>query len=69
MKKLFLIGMVLVLCCSLLIAEIDYTQVDPLSLPTYSGSLYEPSVKVVYEDANGQYILVEVNGVLHAYYL
>jgi len=58
MKKLFLIGMVLVLCCSFLIAEIDYTQVDPLSLPTYSGLLYEPSVKVVYEDANGQYILV-----------
>lgn len=69
MKKFFLIGILLVLCFNLLMAEIDYTQVDPLSLPTYSGSLLDPSVKVVYEDANGQYILVEINGQLHAYYL
>lgn len=69
MKKLILIGILSVLCLALLLAEIDYSQIDPLSLPTYSGSLYDPSVKVVYEDANGQYILVEVNGQLHAYYL
>lgn len=69
MKKLFLIGILSVLCFAFLLAEIDYTMVDPRSLPTYSGSLYEPSVKVVYEDANGQYILVEINGQLHAYYL
>ena len=69
MKKLILIGMLSVFCLAFLLAEIGYKQIDPLTLPTYSGSLYDPSVKVVYEDANGQYILVEVNGQLHAYYL
>lgn len=48
-------------------ASIDYTKLDPLSLPNYAGSLFDPTVKLVYEDASGQYILVEVNGVLHAY--
>ncbi|NLK49696.1 MAG: hypothetical protein GX294_03510 [Candidatus Cloacimonetes bacterium] len=69
MKKLCLIGILSVMCFAFLFAEPDYTMIDPLSLPTYSGSLYEPSVKVVYEDASGKYILVEVNGKLHAYYI
>lgn len=69
MKKIALALLLMLLVLNLLFAAIDYTTVDPLSLPTYTGSLIVPEVKIVYEDANGEYILVEINGQLHVFYL
>lgn len=69
MKKIVLALLMVLLVLSMLFAAMDYTKVDPLSLPTYAGSLIVPEVKIVYEDANGEYILVEINHILYAFYL
>ncbi|MDD2424379.1 MAG: hypothetical protein PHT37_06925 [Candidatus Cloacimonetes bacterium] len=69
MKKLAITGLLLLVLLNMLFAAMDYTMLDPLSLPTYTGPLSSPEVKIVYEDANGEYILVEIDGQLHVFYL
>lgn len=69
MKKIPLVILLLMLVLNVLFAALDYSTVDPLSLPTYTGSLNNPSIRVVYEDADGKYILVEINGILYAFYM
>ena len=69
MKKLAITGLLLLVLLNMLFAAMDYTMLDPLSLPTYTGYINDPGVKIVYEDANGEYILVEIDGQLHAFYL
>lgn len=69
MKRLILFMALAVFSLNLVCAEIDYTAIQPQSLPLYNGSLSDPIIKIVYEDQNGQYVFVEYQGVLYVCYL
>ena len=69
MKKLMLYVVLVVVSLNLLCAVIDYTAINHQTLPVYTGSLSDPIVKIVYEDANGLYVFVEYDGVLYVCYL
>lgn len=69
MKKLAITGLLLLVLLNMLFAAMDYTMLDPLSLPTYTGPLSDPGVKIVHEDANGEYVLVEIDGQLYTFNL
>ncbi|MCB5271530.1 MAG: hypothetical protein LHW56_06765 [Candidatus Cloacimonetes bacterium] len=69
MRKMTLLVMLVVLCSSLLFGALDYSVIDPGCLPTYTGSLCDPEIRIVYTDASGLYILIEYQGVLHIVYI
>ena len=69
MKRIILFLVLAVFSLNLVCAEIDYTAIPPHSLPLFKGSLSDPIVKIVYEDPNGIYVLVEYEGVLYVFYL
>ncbi len=68
MKRLVLLLVLAVLSLHLVCAEWDYSAIPPQSLPTYTGSLDDPSVQIVYYDKEGVYIYVLYKGVLHIFY-
>ena len=69
MKKVILLLVLAVLSLNLVCAPLDYASIPPQSLPTFTGSLDDPQVYVVYHDASGVYLLIEYEGVLYVYYL
>ena len=69
MKRTILFLIMAVICLNVICAVIDYTAINHQTLPVYSGSLSDPIVKIVYEDANGLYVFVEYEGVLYVCYL
>jgi hypothetical protein len=69
MKKVILLLVLAVLSLNLVCAAPDYTMIPPQSLPTFTGSLDDPQVNIVYYDASGVYLLVEYEGVLYVFYL
>lgn len=69
MKKTTMVMLLLILVMGLLFSEASYSSIDPLSLPTYTGPLNNPNVKIVFEDANGEYILVILDRKLYAFYM
>ncbi|HOV16373.1 MAG TPA: hypothetical protein PLF50_02600 [Candidatus Cloacimonadota bacterium] len=69
MKKITIVLLLLIFVMGLLFSEVSYSTIDPLSLPTYTGPLNNPNVKIVFEDANGEYILVIFDGKLYAFYM
>jgi len=70
MKKLVaIIFMIICIGMGLRASEFSYENINPHTLPTYVGSLTNPNIQVVYEDPNGTYVLVLINGVLYVYYL
>ncbi|HOH98134.1 MAG TPA: hypothetical protein PL188_07500 [Candidatus Cloacimonadota bacterium] len=67
MKKIVILVSMAVLMMNLYCGEFI---IDPnLRLPVYTGSINDPCLRIVYEDANGEYILVEFEGVLYVFYL
>lgn len=58
----------LLLTVSVMFADTN-TKYDPNTLPVFTGSINDPTVKVVYEDSTGNYVVVIVDGVLKIYYL
>jgi hypothetical protein len=69
MKRTILFLIMAVISLNVICAVIDYTAINHQTLPVYSGSLSDPIVKIVYEDANGIYVFVEYEGVLYVCYL
>lgn len=69
MKRTILFLIMAVISLNVICAVIDYTAINHQTLPIYSGSLSDPIVKIVYEDANGIYVFVEYEGVLYVCYL
>jgi hypothetical protein len=69
MKKVILLLVLAVLSLNLVCAAPDYTMIPPQSLPTFTGSLDDPQVNIVYYDASGVYLLVEYEGVRYVFYL
>ncbi len=69
MKKLILFLIVAVISLNMICAVIDYTAINHQTLPVYSGSLDNPSIKIVYEDPYGIYVFVEYEGVLYVFFL
>ena len=69
MKKVILLLVLAVLSLNLVCAVPDYSMIPPQSLPTFTGSLDDPQVNIVYYDASGVYLLVEYEGVLYVFYL
>ena len=69
MEKLTLLLVLAVLSLNLFCAAPDYSMIPPQSLPTFTGSLDDPQVNIVYYDASGVYLLVEYEGVLYVFYL
>jgi len=69
MKKLLLVLVLAVLSLNLVCAAPDYSIIPPQSLPTFTGSLEDPQIYIVYEDPEGVYVYIEYEGVLYVYYL
>ncbi len=69
MKKVISLIAIAVFLAGMLFAALDYTTVDPLSLPVYTGLPGDAGILVVFEDAGGQYVLVSVDGFLYVCYL
>jgi hypothetical protein len=69
MKKVILLLVLAVLSLNLVCAPLDYTSIPPQSLPTFTGSLDDPQVNIVYEDPEGVYLYIEYNGFLYVYYI
>ncbi len=69
MKKLLLVLVLAVFSLNLVCAAPDYSIIPPQSLPTFTGSLEDPQIYIVYEDPEGVYVYIEYEGVLYVYYL
>ncbi len=69
MKKVILLLVLAVLSLNLVCAAPDYTMIPPQSLPTFTGSLDDPQVNIVYEGPEGVYLYIEYEGVLYVFYL
>ena len=69
MKKVILLLVLAVLSLNLVCAAPDYTMIPPQSLPTFTGSLDDPQVNIVFEDKEGVYVYVIYKGVLYVFYL
>ena len=69
MKKVVLFLVLAVLSLNLVCAAIDYSLIPPQSLPTFTGSLDDPQVNIVFEDPEGVYLYIENNGFLYVNYI
>ena len=69
MKKVILLLVLAVLSLNLLCAPLDYTSIPPQTLPTFTGSLDDPEVNIVYEGPEGVYVYIEYEGVLYVFYV
>jgi len=52
----------------LVASKIDYSAIDPLTLPVYLGSLTAPGVEIRYEDPDGEYIIIEIGDIIYVFY-
>ncbi len=68
MKRLVLLLVLAVLSLNLVCAEWDYAAKPPESLPVYTGSLNDPDVQIIFEDADGEFVFVLHNGVFYIFY-
>ncbi|MGI6198743.1 MAG: hypothetical protein ACOYIS_06445 [Candidatus Cloacimonadaceae bacterium] len=58
-----------VLSLNLVCAGWDYSAIPPQSLPVFTGSLNDPDVQIIFEDADGEFVFVLHNGVFYIFYL
>lgn len=65
MKRLIFYAVLVVVSINLYSAVIDYTFINPQSLPVFSGSMSDPNIRIVYEDPDGVYVYIEIDGVLY----
>ncbi len=65
MKKMIVILALILISINLICAGVDYTSINPDTLPEYVGSLQDPQIKIVYYDPYGIYIFIEFNGSLY----
>ncbi|HOY85730.1 MAG TPA: hypothetical protein PLQ80_10605 [Candidatus Syntrophosphaera sp.] len=68
LKRSALVLAVLVVVTFLVASEIDYSAIDPLTLPVYLGSLNDPGVEIRYEDSEGEYIIIEIGDIIYVFY-
>lgn len=66
--RLMLILAVSFVVTFLVAAEIDYSVIDPCTLPVYLGSLNAPGVEIRYEDPDGEYIIIEIGDTIYVFY-
>ena len=69
MKKTVLLLVLAILSLNLIASSLHYSQVPLNALPTFTGSLDDPHVKVVYYDETDTYAVVEYEGVFYVFYL
>jgi len=69
MKRFIFYAVLAVISLNVYCAVIDYTMINPQTLPVYSGSLSDPNVRTIYEDPNGINLFIEYEGVLYVIYL
>ncbi len=68
LKRSVLVLAVLFVITFLAASEIDYSAIDPFTLPVYLGSLNDPGVEIRYEDSEGEYIIIEIGDITNIYY-
>ncbi len=68
LKRLVLVMAVLFVITFLVASKIDYSAIDPLTLPVYLGSLTAPGVEIRYEDPDGEYIIIEIGDIIYVFY-
>ncbi|MCB5246538.1 MAG: hypothetical protein LHW57_00750 [Candidatus Cloacimonetes bacterium] len=68
LERLVLILVVLFVITFLAASEIDYSAIDPFTLPVYLGSLNGPGVEIRYEDSEGEYIIIEIGDIIYVFY-
>lgn len=68
-SRLIILSLLILLSIQFVFANNPYEAIDPSTLPLYLGSMNAPGVKVVYENEIGQYLLLEIEGVLYVVYL
>ncbi len=70
MKKATFIPMILLLLIMGLHGKTDqYEDIDPATLPVFTGVLSSTDATIKYEDTQGKYIYIEIDGVLYVYYV
>ncbi|NLW18267.1 MAG: hypothetical protein GXY81_01040 [Candidatus Cloacimonetes bacterium] len=67
-KRLMIVLTVLFAITFLVALKIDYSAIDPLTLPVYLGSLTAPGVEIRYEDPDGEYIIIEIGDIIYVFY-
>jgi hypothetical protein len=68
LKRSVLVMAVLFVVTFLVASEIDYSAIDPFTLPVYLGSLNAPGVEIRYEDPDGEYIIIEIGDIIYVFY-
>ena len=68
LKRSVLVMAVLFVVTFLVASEIDYSAIDPFTLPVYLGSLNAPGVEIRYEDSEGEYIIIEIGDIIYVFY-
>jgi len=68
LKRSALVLAVLVMVTFLVASEIDYSAIDPFTLPVYLGSLNAPGVEIKYEDPDGDFIIIEIGDIIYVFY-
>jgi len=70
MKNRFIVIVLsLMFFIGLFCSELPYKAIDPGTVPVFKGSMEDPGIRIVYEDPEGEYIFIEIDGVLYVYYL
>jgi hypothetical protein len=64
LKRSVLVLAVLFVITFLVASEIDYSAIDPLTLPVYLDSLNDPGVEIRYEYSDGEYIIIEISDIV-----
>lgn len=68
-SKAIILSLLILFTVQLIFANNPYEAIDPSTLPIYPGSMNAPGIKIVFEDENGLYILLESEGVLYVVYI
>ena len=68
LKRIMLVLTVLFVVTFLVAAEIDYSAIDPCTLPVYLGLLNATGVEIRYEDPDGEYIIIEIDDTIYVFY-
>jgi len=68
LKRIMLVLTVLFVVTFLVAVEIDYSAIDPCTLPVYLGLLNAPGVEIRYEDPDGEYIIIEIDDTIYVFY-
>jgi hypothetical protein len=68
LKRSALVLAVLFVITVLMASEIDYSLIDPFTLPVYLGSLNDPGVEIRYEDSEGGDIIIEIGDIIYVFY-